>query len=210
MEVFVMTDQFVTVACSKCGAEYQISVTYAGMPGECGVCGEVFVFPSKEDINAAFGYDVCGQVAAAQAAEAAAASANGTEAQPVAEQPAADQPVAEQPATEQTPVPEAEPAQSVPQEEDQGAGAPSFQGTAPADDEVFTSTIKMSRSKIAGGMIPKLNDDEFQFSLAKKTVTETSAVTEEDIKEIKAILNNDAPASAPKRKWWQYLLFWIK
>lgn len=206
MEVFVMTDQFVTVACSKCGAEYQISVTYAGMPGECGVCGEVFVFPSKEDINAAFGYDVCGQVAAAQAAEAAAAAANGAEVQPVAEQP-----VAEQPAAEQTPVPEAEPAQSVPQEEDQGAGAPSFQGTAPAEDEVFTSTIKMSRSKIAGGMIPKLNDDEFQFSLAKKTVTETSAVTEEDIKEIKAILNNDAPAeSAPKRKWWQYLFFWIK
>ena len=208
MEVFVMTDQFVTVACSKCGAEYQISVTYAGMPGECGVCGEVFVFPSKEDINAAFGYDVCGQVAAAQAAEAAAAAANGAEAQPVAEQPVAEQPPAEQP-----PVPEAEQPQSVPQEEDQGAGAPSFQGTAPADDEVFTSTIKMSRSKIAGGMIPKLNDDEFQFSLAKKTVTETSAVTEEDIKEIKAILNNDAPAksgSEPKRKWWQYLLFWIK
>ena len=207
MEVFVMTDQFVTVACSKCGAEYQISVTYAGMPGECGVCGEVFVFPSKEDINAAFGYDVCGQVAAAQAAETAAA-ANGAEAQPAAEQA-----VAEQPAPERSPAPEAAPAQSVPQEEDQGAGAPSFQGTAPADDEVFTSTIKMSRSKIAGGMIPKLNDDEFQFSLAKKTVTETSAVTEEDIKEIKAILNNDAPAesgSAPKRKWWQYLLFWIK
>ena len=201
MEVFVMTDQFVTVACSKCGAEYQISVTYAGMPGECGVCGEVFVFPSKEDINAAFGYDVCGQVAAAQAAEAAQtaeAAADGTEAQPVPEQPAAEQP----------PVQETEPPQPVPQEEDQSA--PSFQGTAPAEDEVFTSTIKMSRSKIAGGMIPKLNDDEFQFSLAKKTVTETSAVTEEDIKEIKAILNNDAPASAPKRKWWQYLLFWIK
>ena len=201
MEVFVMTDQFVTVACSKCGAEYQISVTYAGMPGECGVCGEVFVFPSKEDINAAFGYDVCGQVAAAQAAEAAQtaeAAADGTEAQPVPEQPAAEQP----------PVQETEPPQPVPQEEDQSA--PSFQGTAPAEDEVFTSTIKMSRSKIAGGMIPKLNDDEFQSSLAKKTVTETSAVTEEDIKEIKAILNNDAPASAPKRKWWQYLLFWIK
>lgn len=196
-----MTDQFVTVACSKCNAEYQISVTYAGMPGECGVCGEVFVFPSKEDINAAFGYDVCGQVAAAQAAEAAAA--NG------AAQPAAEQAVAEQPAAEQPPVPEAEPVQSVPQEEDQEA--PSFQGTAPAEDEVFTSTIKMSRSKIAGGMIPKLNDDEFQFSLSKKTVTETSAVTEQDIQEIKAILNNDGPAaSGPKRKWWQYLFFWIK
>ena len=190
-----MTDQFVTVACSKCNTEYQISVTYAGMPGECGVCGEVFVFPSKEEINAAFGYDVCGQVAAAQAAEAAAA-ANGEQPQPAVEQQTAAQSVEEQPA----------PAE-VPQQEE--AAAPSFQGTAPAEDEVFTSTIKMSRSKIAGGMIPKL-DDEFQFSLSKKTVTETSAVTEEDIQEIKAILNNDQADSAPKRKWWQYLFFWIK
>ena len=198
-----MTDQFVTVACSKCNVEYQISVTYAGMPGECGVCGEVFVFPSKEEINAAFGYDVCGQVAAAQAAEAAANG--GAEAAPAAEQPAAEQPVpGESPAPPAEEVP-------LPEENDQAAAAPSFQGTAPAEDEVFTSTIKMSRSKIAGGMIPKLNDDEFQFSLAKKTVTETSSVTEEDIQEIKAILNNDAPASSgPKRKWWQYLLFWIK
>ena len=196
-----MTDQFVTVACSKCNAEYQISVTYAGMPGECGVCGEVFVFPSKEDINAAFGYDVCGQVAAAQAAEAAAAAANGEQVQPAVEQQAADQPAAEpQPAPEEIPQQPAE---------EQQASAPSFQGTAPAEDEVFTSTIKMSRSKIAGGMIPKLEDD-FQFSLSKKTVTETSAVTEEDIQEIKAILNNDQADSGPKRKWWQYIFFWIK
>lgn len=192
-----MTDQFVTVSCSKCNAEYQISVTYAGMPGECGVCGEVFVFPSKEEINAAFGYDVCGQVAAAQAAEAAAA--NG-------QQPA--QPAAEQIAEEQPAPAEQQPEQSAPAE-DESAG-PSFQGTAPAEDEEFTSTIKMSRSKIAGGMIPKLNDDEFQFSLAKKQVTETTSVTEEDIQDIKAILNSGESAPGPKRKWWQYIFFWIK
>ena len=194
---FVMTDQFVTVACSKCNTEYQISVTYAGMPGECGVCGSVFVFPSKEEINAAFGYDVCGQVAAAQAAESA---ANGEGTASAAAQP--EQPAAEQPAPAETPLPQ--------QEAEDQAVSPSFQGTAPAEDEVFTSTIKMSRSKIAGGMIPKINDDEFQFSLARKTVTETSAVTEADIQEIKAILDSDSSDPGPKRKWWQYIFFWIK
>lgn len=194
-----MTDQFVTVVCNKCNTEYEISVTYAGMPGECGNCGEVFVFPSKEDINAAFGYDVCGQVAAAQAAEAA------------GEQAAEEVPQssAEESGTQES---ESVAAEEPPPE----PSAPAFHGAAPAEDEIFTSTIKMSRSKIAGGMIPKVSDDEYGFSYVKKSsVTESAAsVTEKDIQEIKAILESNekeaSAAGAAKRKWWQYILFWIR
>lgn len=202
-------ENMIKTLCSNCGTVYDLDSSLIGEYGECAECGVAFQIQDQTEY-------IIQALAAMEAAPAEEAEAPAEEAPAQPEEAPVVEEVPAQPeeapaVSEPAPAPAAPPITSI-------APAPAAEAApaadAPAEEPVYTNTVKLTRVK-SSGMIPQsLQDDSFKvgtINASTQSVIGTSRGNRKFTNARKFSSSSSRRPAPPKKKsFWDILCFWKK